>query len=451
MTFKKNTYNNNFEEWLKNEADEFSAFPSQKVWEEVNKELHPQKKWSILPLFLIFILSSLIVISYQFYPKSKILADNNLVELKKGSVIAEEFIINENSNHELTSNSKIFNERNKNITIKKDNKKNVTNFKGRFFKLNRVNDKSKLENNIEFNHSSSKYTLAPINNINENKFDVLNSKLKIDYNNIETINYNKKPFNELVTKQINTIEISKEKNSEKKQHKSKWKIALYTTPSISYRVLEDEIVKRNSINVNNNNLEETIYQKPSLGTELGISFLYPISKRIFVKTGLQFNMRKYQIQASDNIGIAQVTLISNNQFISSNQTARYSTNISNSNVELNNTIYQISIPIGLQWQVIDGEKWGFIASASVQPTFSLNKTLYAVSTDYKYYIDGSQYARRGNLNTALEFLLSYKQGKNTLVMGPQIRYQQMSTFKDLYPIKEHRIDYGFKLGIITTL
>jgi hypothetical protein len=37
------------------------------------------------------------------------------------------------------------------------------------------------------------------------------------------------------------------------------------------------------------------------------------------------------------------------------------------------------------------------------------------------------------------------------MLGPQVRYQVLSSYKDKYPIREYLIDYGFKLGIQKTL
>jgi hypothetical protein len=36
-------------------------------------------------------------------------------------------------------------------------------------------------------------------------------------------------------------------------------------------------------------------------------------------------------------------------------------------------------------------------------------------------------------------------------MGPQMRYQLLSSYKEDYPIREHLVDYGFKIGIQKTL
>ena len=106
------------------------------------------------------------------------------------------------------------------------------------------------------------------------------------------------------------------------------------------------------------------------------------------------------------------------------------------------------MPIGLQWDFVEGDRWGLSTSVTIQPTVTLNKNIYAVSTDYKTYTDGSPFFRKWNINTSAELLLSLKSGKSKWFIGPQVRYQQQPTYNDIYPIKEYRIDYGIKVGFI---
>ena len=82
----------------------------------------------------------------------------------------------------------------------------------------------------------------------------------------------------------------------------------------------------------------------------------------------------------------------------------------------------------------------------MQPTLTMNKNVYLISTDYKYYTDGTPFFRKWNINTSAEVNVTYKVGNSTFSLGPQLRYQHLPTYSDKYPIKEYRMDYGIRLG-----
>ena len=70
---------------------------------------------------------------------------------------------------------------------------------------------------------------------------------------------------------------------------------------------------------------------------------------------------------------------------------------------------------------------------------------------YKYYANGESLFRKWNVNSALSADFSYKLKNTTLYVGPQIRYQHLPTYVDKYPIKEYRVDYGIRVGVIKSL
>ena len=37
------------------------------------------------------------------------------------------------------------------------------------------------------------------------------------------------------------------------------------------------------------------------------------------------------------------------------------------------------------------------------------------------------------------------------IVGPQFRYQMLSSYTDNYPIREHLVDYGLKVGLKKTI
>jgi hypothetical protein len=182
-----------------------------------------------------------------------------------------------------------------------------------------------------------------------------------------------------------------------------------------------------------------------------VSFLYGLTKNIYIKSGLQFNVRQYGVDAYRNNGSASFAYVQSNRLNTITLQAAYSTKQGNSEIKLENQLYQISAPIGLQWDVVDGERWGLSAAATIQPTYTINKSVYVVSTDYKFYADGTTFFRRWNINSSTELCLTLKSKNIKWFMGPQIRYQQLPTYNDIYPIKEYRVDYGIKFGFTKIL
>ena len=187
--------------------------------------------------------------------------------------------------------------------------------------------------------------------------------------------------------------------------------------------------------------------------EVGLGLMYNISRSLRFKTGIQFNARQYYIDAYPSSALATIAIVQGNHLDTVNVYSGYS-NIGDHSVatRLDNRMYQLSIPLGLQLDAIQTGKWGVSVGASVQPTITLNKNIYLISTDYKYYANGESFFRKFNVNTAIDLNISYKTSDNVKwYLGPQIRYQHLPTYNDSYPIKEYRWDYGIRLGVIKSL
>ena len=87
-------------------------------------------------------------------------------------------------------------------------------------------------------------------------------------------------------------------------------------------------------------------------------------------------------------------------------------------------------------------------AGTVQPTYILRDRAYLISTDYKNYAEIPWLVRRWNLSTSLETFAAYSTGNLKWKIGPQVRYQWLSSFQEKYPVKEHLFDFGLKLGVM---
>jgi hypothetical protein len=78
----------------------------------------------------------------------------------------------------------------------------------------------------------------------------------------------------------------------------------------------------------------------------------------------------------------------------------------------------------------------------------LSNKSYLLSTDYKNYAEVPSLMRKWNLNTGFEVFAGYTTKKLEWRIGPQVRYQTLSSFKDKYPVREHLFDFGLKVGVM---
>lgn len=437
---KQNTYKN-FEDLLQHEAENFAMYPNELAWNKIKQELHEEKSWRALPLIFSTIIAISLFTTLMFYPPKKDYSNIEVKAIKNDKlVISKEANTNQNNSYLVQQLNANHNVANLNINIEKNN----------FKKANVVSQTQSINykklNTVKNNIAVAEHRFVSTANI---KLINTNSLLAV----IEKEDRNKNVFNNNAKKSV----FESQNILLKKTNNSKLQLQFYLTPSTSYRVLEDDKAVENSIATAQSmlpivgNVNNVVRHKPAFGAEIGVSALYPIVKNLYVKGGLQFNLRKYDMLATKKAGEATIDYVGNNNTIHTVvYKAAYSTTLGNNNVTLDNAIYQLSFPIGLQWNAINGERWGVSASASIQPTVTLNKSIYLISTDYKYYADGSDFFRKWNYNGSAELLLTLKSGKNKWYFGPQIRQQLLPTYNDSYPIKEYRIDYGIKLGFTKT-
>ena len=112
-----------------------------------------------------------------------------------------------------------------------------------------------------------------------------------------------------------------------------------------------------------------------------------------------------------------------------------------------NRYYQLSIPVGVDMKVAGKGKLQLHLGATLQPSYLLNTDAYVLSDDYSSYTKDAEAFRRWNLIAGAEAYISYGVGKIRWEMGPQVRYQIFSTYKNSYPLQENMLNYGIRIGI----
>lgn len=239
-------------------------------------------------------------------------------------------------------------------------------------------------------------------------------------------------------------------------------IQFYVAPSFSYRRLVGQATKTNfnysgfpySANYGfPTDVNDAVVHKPAFGLEAGTVFTQNIGNRLRLKTGLQFNFNNYEIEAYSYMPeMAPFTAARQPGYGGSVSTLAYYRNSNGFNKTwLRNSHFMVSIPVGFDATLFGNRKVRFNVASTIQPTYVLNNKSYLISTNLKNYAQEPSLYRNWNLNAGAEAYMSVDAGSYRWILGPQVRYQLLSSYKEDYPIREHLVDYGFKIGIQKTL
>jgi hypothetical protein len=239
----------------------------------------------------------------------------------------------------------------------------------------------------------------------------------------------------------------------------KLEVQFYFTPTISYRKLSENKSYLRNLDPNiipadypafHSSVNNKVTHKPDVGFELGFTGKYVVSNKVKIRAGIQFNINRYEIKAfNSRVVNATIRLNNGGRIDSLTTTTGYSTVKENGYKTdwLKNLSFQASLPVGAEYIFADNDKVQLGFGATVQPTYVINDRAYLITTDYKNYAEADLLVRRWNVNTAFETFVNINSGKTRWQIGPQVRYQLLSSFISKYPIKENLFDFGLKVGV----
>ncbi|MBA2745883.1 MAG: hypothetical protein H0U44_06640 [Flavisolibacter sp.] len=247
-------------------------------------------------------------------------------------------------------------------------------------------------------------------------------------------------------------------NLKPKAQAKKVSFQFYFTPTLSYRRLsENKTFLRNQAVAGNasaaswEDVNNMVTHKPDMGFELGMAGKYPLTNKLKLRAGLQLNLNRYSIKAYGSTpAVTTIFLNTQNNGVDSVTSLTRHSNVNVNGAEgdwLENFYFQISAPVGLEWQLAGNNKVKFGVAATLQPTYVVGGKSYMITTDFKSYTQVPDLIRRLNMNTSFETFVEYSTGKLNWQVGPQVRYQLLSSFDSQYPVKEHLFNYGLKVGI----
>lgn len=462
-----------FEQFLQDEVKQHRMYPSDQIWKNIRTEIHGYRSWPALTFISLFIITALTIstllnnhpVKQVFVPvtnaapvtvskatvsgaTTRLVADKNkdyfqqlaaeqitaetFADLNLNEIVIPEIIINRNDIAAAP------------VSVR-NNARNATNGK-----------------------SNTAHTVipdAPPANIIENTLQPATAIAAAEAEKIQDKEAEKNTVTD-TEKHSTADDFLKDfhfTESRPAKKNSRFGFQVYITPSTSYRRLSDEKVKDviqpaiaasnavQNVPLNANataDVNNVVRHKPAIGFELGFSVLYNMTGRLKFKTGIQLNVRQYYIETFQSLtnDLASLALINYRGVETISFYSPYNNNTGYKKTQLDNKVYQLSVPIGIQWDMIKGKHLGISTDASVQPTLTLNNNTYLLSTDYKHYTGGADFIRKWNINTSVGINLTYTNGVNSWQLGPQIRYQHLPTYSNLYPIKEYLMDYGIRLG-----
>ena len=438
-------YPDNFEKFLKGHADQFKMTPSKKVWHGIYNDLHPGRRWPSVAVTMIFIITLVIVghlntnnSRYSHLYDLPLSANSNLTKPSK-TVFKHPYtkpVVNnavqiavehpaDNSNALLAVVNKESNTIGENAGTQTTGTEEIK-AEQNLSDNQRVITPDKTENLIQpssVNDAVSEQQVSP------GSSDDISAGITTDDN--------KKSL--LITEATTGLNGQASENvipKLKKINPVTW--TFYIAPSVSYRSLSD-----NSVN-------NAVVHKPILGYEAGTAMSFNIFKKLQFTTGVQLNYSGYRLKAN-TVHPVITTLILNNQtgapYSSYSTVSNYGNRTGSEYTNLKNYSLQASLPIGLQYVFAESDNIKFGAAAAFQPSLTLAGNGYLLSTDKRNYLRAPDLFRTWNMNTNLTTYVSFASNSYNWQIGPQVRYQILSSYTNRYPVKEHLINYGIRVGI----
>lgn len=446
-----NFYTDEFERLIRQKADQYKMYPSDHVWKGVYKALHGRRRWYMAGLGVLFLGISVFTADYVLNNKTEKLTANlqpNLDAIQQATVLSNPFA-SATSNPRSGNSSRAYVSSPDNAAI---TPAVPLTRKNQLFQITNLADDRKL-------NSDAISSLAPTSDINSNPVKT-NAQSDLSLAITQVADAASESANIKHDQQVNWLqEYAMYKLAPGKQKKLAW--LLYFSPTVNYRKLTgngsgyypaSEIQSVPLALSFNGEVDQYVNHKPAFGFELGSSLHFRTSRRLTLKAGVQFNYSQYNIEAyASHPEKATIALNSN---YNADTIVSYTSvrNMSGyAQQELSNQYFQISFPVGVEMRLFGNERLQLNVAGTIQPTYLLNRNSYMITTDYKNYTKEPSLVRRWNVNAGVETFVAYHTGTVRWQLGPQFRYQVLSSYIDRYPIKEYLMEYGFKIGVSKTL
>ena len=482
-------YRDHFENFLKESADSFLMVPSRKVWYSIYNDMHPDRKWPSMAVCLL-ILSAVMFIGVSNNNSLSTAARRttavNFSEPSKNNTLAKLDVTAGNRSHAIlpapaaefaatdlagqedvlaTDENNINNSIAFNNSIAKNQQPGVTGSANGIApagiaaaknispitSTNTSTSEGSMSNDVSL--SPVKNGAAKENNISEKTAFTVNAPMAD--NNITAANTAVKktePAKATVTVAKSAAETDRswaedyalKHKPQMNKFRSRSSITYFVTPSLGYRRLSEGNYAKP---VDGISIHDRLKDERALNLEAGAVVQYNISNNFRLKGGVQVNYTNY---VSDVSALGHTLQTSFAATAPADVSAVSGYESKPGTDRLNRSMVQVSIPVGADIRVAGRNKIKWYVGATVQPSYTVGGSSYVLSKDAKYYIRDKSMLRRLNLNTAVETFVSFKPSPGiTLSVGPQVRYQVMSSYKQSYNYSEKLYNVGVKVGLTT--
>jgi hypothetical protein len=458
--------NGDFEKLLRDNANQYRMYPSEKVWKGIHSSLHTRRRWYGLTAAIMLLVTGSIVsiIIYNDKPGKNNLTDQKNISIKSssqkqtpstGSNETKTFTpaINEikPADHRSTNLTELYSDgpvfktptgdnKHSNVVLNNNlnNNSNRTAFESNTSNKNETLDESPFSSDLNLLKQNTFFNTedALIDNVGTNEKNITDQS-SVDEKTEKEIN---NAISALASQNILLV-------NPKKQ--SKVTAQIFFTPTVSYRKLKENknVYAGSGFYVPTIDLNNIVDHKPAMGLEFGIEGKYLMNKKFSLTTGLQFNINRYDIRAySHPTEIATVALTSSYGVVDSLATLSNYRNSGTSGNWLENFYFQVAVPVGVQVILTENKNFQWGISGTIQPTYVIGDRAYIISSDYKNYAKFPDVMRRWNISTGIGTFVAYSTGRINWQVGPHLRYQHLSSFVSELSVKEKLYAIGLKVG-----
>lgn len=475
-------YKDDFEAFLDEQVKNHRMYPSDHIWRNIAKELHGEKRWPALTIAAFALFIATVAVCVYFTPKPNIFSLQQVTvaqhqslssatpvaNLSSGSFLRTEdklpftginSVQKEPSPHSILSEpSALYVPVDNEVLLKVADEQKLLPKPTNLALALTQDEAIKLQQHygqfFENQHQASSIDFGPAIKSGTELTAASEQQIIPEVSNSDTVI---QPV-QMAKALASNDDIATPDHKITLPRKNRLSYTIYFAPSLSYRLLNEQSFSKTGNTqgpvamAQVTDVNEVVRHKPGVGLEMGVNFLYNINPKLSLTAGLQFNVRQYTIQAyATNIELATIALYNGNTIDSLTTFTHYRTGGGYSNIDLLNRYYQVSIPVGLEWQILGNRKIQLNVAGSLQPTYQLNKNAYLLTSDLQKYTENSSVFRNWNMNSNVEAFVSFKVGDFKWKVGPQLRYQHLSTFLQSYTLREHLLDYGLKLGFTKSI
>lgn len=452
-------YRDELEKMLQEEADQFALKPSEKVWQKVNKELHPHSRekyfiWLALPILLAVLGAGGYLMLHHHGNEqvpvtltSQIPGNNHQAALPTGNSGNKPAADQSFPNAQPASPQKM------NIlanTRRKESSPGISVSRG----SNIVSGAGNPPIYPSPHPESLKKTITPAPEKREPPAPPGDSAAAFARHNASSLPAAPLPpkadadsasADRDTLKDLSTHESPPIAKAVKAAGRPRWEI--YFTPSRSYRFLH---LAKGTGSTFRGKLQDNV----SSGFSAGLQVKWHLRGQWYFATGAQFSRMQYTIRATgaypaylDASGAPAYGQTGRNSFFTVNNYA-LSTSAAISHAALRNSYTYAGIPLLLEYEVPLKNKWILNLASGIGIDYLAAKTINILSPgNGRYFTDNSKV---NNWNSLFQFSPSLSvplpHSRFCLQAGPEFEYQIFSTYKH-YDVKERPYSIGFRFGI----